>query len=634
VDCNLDFNTCFDYNIKDADSCSDEDSVEIIFDAHINSPAAAILLESLNLTAQPGSKPSRKSKKSSKGKSNVRPATKDLDPAKHPIGWFSDEVLEEYVQIIYKEVLEPLAQKSPQLVYLMHTSNRAEQAAAVYALVSTNKGHFHGAKGSQYFRYKLGDLIICHGIHKAIDMIRERLLSLQPTASMVNLASRIDQVKLRRAKWQDKPETKRARTIAKYGDHGASAAIKALDYSTEVADKSPTDQHENPQIAPEELITIAELVEYLTKHVIVSSAQRKEICANTINQGSADGPSIKEWKLQKSQRGNLSASTIADYTGVLLKTKRLPKGFDAQILRNCRAPGDFTDADDHQQSESDKAIAAACKAGQFLLRTDNPLQAGHAWEPVAGAHHKTYLMALAKETHQASPNYDKSLWPQVMNSIHVQNCGLLIHEKFNFLCYSPDRSAYCVKEGKLIFAEFKLLFKYLGYTLDEIADQFIEGMEKNPGPTKTLLGKFCLQPVYYVDQAGTQRWLKNLSGHYEWIVNRNHAYFYQCIAGLNIGNRDVIDFVAITGASTNGVFIERIYRSEFVTEWKKTELFAEYLFCNQILQHLTKPLSNGTIRPAVASFEQFTIEKAVIGSNDALTWDKLMNHVKAARVLS
>ena len=644
-----DINTCFDFNVCCSD---DEDSVEIISDAHLTSiqatlesaaglladeSAAGLLAEAtpessvISVNVALGSKSSKKSKSKKVSKSTVPES--DLDPAKHSISWFTDAMLEDYVETIFKEVLKPLAEKSPQLVYLMHTSNLVERAAGVYALVSGNKAHFHGANGSQYFRYKLGDLIICHGIHKTTMMIRERLLRLGPTPSMVNLASRDGKMQLRREIHENKPETKRARTLAKYGDHGVSAASKALDYSTEVADIVTNDQQLNPIIVPAAKVTVPELVDYLTKHVLVTSSTRKDICAGTINQGNADGPSTREWKQQKSQRGGMSASNIGDYLGILLVTQRAPKGFDSQILRNCRPPGAVTDADENHKSDCDKAIAAACKAGGLLLTTDNPLKAGHAWEPVAGAYHKIHLIGLAKEAFEASPDYDKKHWPQVLNSVHVQNCGLLIHKKLNFLCYSPDRSAYCVKEGKLIFAEFKLLFKYLGLSLDEIAEQFIESMQATPGPTKTLLRKFCLQPVYSTDadSTGTQCWLKDVNGHYKWRLNRNHAYFYQCLAGVNIGDRDCIDFVAITGSSTHGVFVERIYRSDFAVEWKKTEMLAEYYFCNQILQHLTKPLQDDNIRPAVVSFEQFTTEHANIGSNEALTWEKLIRYVTESR---
>ena len=618
----LDINTCFDYMESSSTQHDNIDGVAML-SANI-APAALVTPSLIPIQVQQGSNPLKKRKGRGKGLGKSSVQASELDPAKHPIGWFPDDMLHEYVSTIYKAVLEPLADKSPQLVYLMHTTNEAERAAGVFALVSTNKGHFHGARGSQFYRYMFGNLIICHGIIEAAKMVRMRLLNKEPTNSMVTVAVRDINMQKRRAKNKENQDTKKKRTEAKWGSHGSTAS-KASDYSSEVADNMIIDEQANQDIVPAATITIADLVGYLTKSVIVSASDRKQICLSTTNQGNADGPSTKVWKQQKAQRGGLSASNIGVYTGIILKTQR--SRFDTQILRYCRPPGDGKDADD-DNSDAEKAIAEATKAGRFLLTTDTPLRAGLAWEPAAGVAHKTYLIALAKKAFEASPDYDKQLWPTVMSNIRVQNCGLLIHKKFNFLCYSPDRSAYCVKESKLIFAEFKLLYKYLGYTLDEVATQFMESMETNPGPTKTLLRNFCLQPVYSTDAGSTpQRWLKDDDGHYRWQVNRNHAYFYQCLAGVNIGDRDCIDFVAITGSSTNGVFIERIYRSDFIMEWKKTEAFAEYLFCNQILQHLTNPLEDDKVRPPVASFEQFTIEKTVMGTNEALTWDKLMSYV-------
>ena len=120
-------NLCFDLDMQLLDE--DDSDLEIITELiHSKSPSAVpapVATASLIDLNPPLVEPLNPSKKSKKPKNKSLVQESELKPSKHPIGWFSDAKLEDYVQTIYKEVLEPLALKSPQLVYLMHTSNQA-----------------------------------------------------------------------------------------------------------------------------------------------------------------------------------------------------------------------------------------------------------------------------------------------------------------------------------------------------------------------------------------------------------------------------------------------------------------------------------------------------------------------------
>ena len=139
------------------------------------------------------------------------------------------------------------------------------------------------------------------------------------------------------------------------------------------------------------------------------------------------------------------------------------------------------------------------------------------------------------------------------------------------------------------------------------------------------LKDFSLAPVYGVNNiTKEQEWCKDADGHFKWELNREHPYWWQCVSGMNIGDRTAIDFVAITGSGSNGVFIQRLYRSDFVSEWDRGAIIAEWIFCNQIVQHLASPLHSGNLRKPLVTLEEFKKEIANPGSFPAaLSWAKI-----------
>jgi hypothetical protein len=257
--------------------------------------------------------------------------------------------------------------------------------------------------------------------------------------------------------------------------------------------------------------------------------------------------------------------------------------------------------------------------------TDTPLAAGHSWEPAIMAYYKMHLMTIAKDLYKSKSDvFDESIWKLIRNSIVTKRSGLLLHPTLPFLCYSPDCSSWCYVANCYIFAEFKLLFTHLTRTFDEIASFYMTGGTNDSG-TVLKLNDFCLAPVYAVNTVtNEQEWSKDDTGHFKWQLNKNHPYWWQCVAAMNIGDRDAIDFVAITGSERNGVFVQRLYRSDFVSEWKQGEMIAEWIWCNQVLQHLTSPLQSGKLRQPLATLVEFKKEIENPGAfSAALTWAKI-----------
>lgn len=544
-------------------------------------------------------------------------------PRVRPIGEFEDSELEEYVRLIVEHVLKPLIEKAPQLVNLMGTSNLAERAAGFLQQLSGDKAVFHAARGGQTFRYHLAILVMKYGMDGAAAMIMKAMFGTDPNRGMQTLEARGNLVKARVRKNKNSSGAKLNRRNKKWGlseDHGNEVTDENTAYSAEIADRQVQVSDFATSVALP--VSMTSIVAYCTLNIFASTEQREDIQMKTITQGNVPGHLKSQWMKERKQRGGITASTLATYLGLLLIKPRAD--FSKQIQRACKIDGDAEEGGYHVSA---KDVEDAKEAGKPLMITDNPIGAGHAWEPVALAYYKIHLLNIAKEKHTAeSPGgVNDATWKLICDSIETRRSGLLLHPSLPFLSYSPDASAWCYVADSYIVAEFKFLWTHRTRSFHEIA-LFYLNKGTNDSGTVLKMQDFCLAPVYAVNPVTKQQeWAKDMNGNYIWQMNHNHQYFWQCIAGMNIGDRQSIDFVAITGSpGLTGVFIQRLHRSDFVLEWNHGALIAEWLWCNQVIQHLTSPLESGNLRKPLASLEEFKKEIAQPGSfPNALTWKKI-----------
>ena len=183
-------------------------------------------------------------------------------------------------------------------------------------------------------------------------------------------------------------------------------------------------------------VSMTSIVAHCTLNIFVSTEQREDIQMKTITQGNVPGHLKLQWMKEKKQRGGISASTFATYVGLLLKSPRTD--FSKQIQRGCKIDGDAEEGGYHV---STKFVEDAKEAGKPLMITDNPIGAGHAWEPVALAYYKIHLLNIAKEKYTAeSPGgVNDATWKLICDSIETRRSGLLLHPSLPFLSYSPLR---------------------------------------------------------------------------------------------------------------------------------------------------------------------------------------------------